>query len=241
MVKGTITVSDLEIMSNAFNYRQWIYHHISSHIGNRILEVGGGIGNFTELLLNRELVVSIDIFRPCVEYMQGRFRHLSNVIPLQLDIGQPGVRGLKHLVFDTVVCLNVLEHVEQDVEALCTMSYLLQPGGRLLLLVPAYQWLYGTVDKSLKHFRRYSRTDLIEKLEQSNLEVEFLFYMNSIGVLAWFLNNKVILRQEESRGQILFFDRFIAPWLSKLESYIPPPFGLSLVSIARKSQTVRSP
>jgi len=233
-LRSDITVSDLEIMSNANNYSGWIYRRILPFIGQRILEVGAGIGNFTRLLLNRELIVAVDKHPACVDYLKARLGNSRTLVPMELDISDPAVCELSPYEFDTVICLNVLEHVEDDLSALAHMYSVLRAGGILILLVPAFQFLYGSVDRSLGHYRRYNRKSLIPKVRQAGFEVERVFYMNMIGMAGWLLNNRILGWREESARQIGFFDRFVAPWAESLERLIQPPVGLSLISVCRK-------
>lgn len=235
-----ITVSDLETMSGAVNYRAWMYHRLAPYIGRRILEVGAGIGNFTSLLLDRELVVALDTHAPCVDALRTRLRlprpsvDGARVLALQMDIAKCRPEDLPAQDFDTVICLNVLEHIEDDERALKIMRAVLRQDGRLVLLVPAFQFLYGTVDRSLQHYRRYTRKTLLPKLLAAGFVIDKSFYMNVIGTAGWFLNNRLLKRREESPRQILTFDRFVAPWADRIERLVPPPFGLSLIAICRK-------
>ena len=234
MTEANITVSDLEVMSNAHNYRRWMFRQISPYVGQRILEVGAGIGNFTALFLDRDLIVATDTYEPCVEYLQTRLGDKLEVPPMLLDVMDPAMLELREHNFDTIVCLNVLEHVADDRLALRHMYEVLQPGGRLVLLVPAFPFLYGTVDRSLDHYRRYMRSDLIAKLRQAGFKIDKTFYMNVIGMAGWFLNNRILKRREESTDQIVFFDRYIAPLAERIEQKVRPPIGLSVIAIARK-------
>lgn len=234
MSAANITVSDLEVMSSAENYRNWMFSRVRPFVGQRILEVGCGIGNFTSLFPDRELVVATDIYGPCVEKLKIRLGGQLNVVPMQLDISDPGALALKEYDLDTVVCLNVLEHIHDDVRALRHMHNALRTGGRLVLLVPAFQFLYGSVDRSLEHHRRYTRSTLLPRMREAQFEIERSFYMNVIGMAGWFLNNRVLKRQEENAEQIGLFDRYIAPVADRIERIVPPPFGLSLIAIGRK-------
>jgi SAM-dependent methyltransferase len=228
------TVSDLEMMAAATNYRGWMFHRIAPYIGQRVLEVGAGIGNFTMLLLDRELVVAVDTYGPCVEALERRFASATNVVPIEANIARLAGDRLSHYRFDTIVCLNVLEHIEDDVRALDTMHDVLVDSGRLVLLVPAFGFLFGTVDRALQHHRRYTRRTLVPKLVAACFEIEKTFYMNLVGMAGWFLNNRVLKRREESPAQILLFDRFFAPYADRLEQFIRPPIGLSLIAVCRK-------
>jgi len=237
MNADSITISDLEIMSNANNYRNWMYRQIAPFIGQRVLEIGAGIGNFTELLLDRELVVATDKYGPCIDYLSARLGEQLNAMPIQVDIAELGGRIDQQFIeygFDTLICLNVLEHVEDDLRALSNMHRALKPGGRLILLVPAFQFLFGTVDRSLEHYRRYTRKTLAPKLTQAGFRIEKTFYMNVIGIAGWFLNNRITKRREESKEQIKFFDQHVAPWAERIERLLPPPIGLSLIAIGIK-------
>lgn len=229
-----ILISDLEIMASARNYREWMYRRLAPHIGQRVLEIGAGIGNFTRLLLDRELVVATDNYPPCIEYLKQHLGDRLKAPPALLDAsGEIGSR-LRSYEFDTIVCLNVLEHIEDDLRALTQMYELLVPGGRLVLLVPAFQVLYGSVDKALGHYRRYTRRDLLPTMQRAGFAIENSFYMNVIGMAGWFWNNRIIKRTEESGKQIGVFDRYIAPLAELTERLVPPPAGLSLIAIGRK-------
>jgi hypothetical protein len=109
--------------------------------------------------------------------------------------------------------------------------------GRLIVLVPACQFIYGTVDRSLGHFRRYSRRSLLLKMRSAGFEIEASFFMNLPGIAGWFLNNRVLRRRQESRDQVVFFDRFIVPLVERLERVIAPPIGMSLIAIGRKPRS----
>jgi len=229
-----VMVADLEVMSQAVNYRQWMYRRIEPFIGQRILEVGAGIGNFTELLLDRELIVATDIYELCLEHLKRRLSDNSKVVTAQLDLAHPCGDEWDTYKFDTVICMNVLEHVEDDATALAFMHATLVEGGRMILLVPAFQFLYGTVDRSIAHYRRYTKKSLLPRMRAQGFEVESAFYMNVIGMAGWFWNNRVMKIEEENPAQINLFDRYIAPWAERIERIVPPPFGLSLIAVGRK-------
>jgi 2-polyprenyl-3-methyl-5-hydroxy-6-metoxy-1,4-benzoquinol methylase len=233
MSTDNVMVADLEVMAHANNYRNWMYRQVEPYLGQRILEVGAGIGNFTEMLMDRELVVATDKFEKCVNYLKARLGHHLECMPMQLDLANPSGE-LERYDFDTVICLNVLEHVEDDLSALSYMYSVLQPRGRLVLLVPAFQFLYGSVDRAIEHHRRYTKRDLLPKMRQSGFQIEDAFYMNVVGMAGWFWNNRIRKIQEENLNQIGFFDRFIAPWAERIERFAPPPFGLSLIAIGNK-------
>ncbi len=229
-----MTVPDLEIMAGAVEYSRWLLSHVEDHIGARILEIGAGIGNYTEFLTDRELVVCLEIHPLAIDRLRSRFDDRPNILVTRGDVADPGLRQLASHRFDTALCFNVLEHVLDDGQALRNVRGALEPGGWLLLIVPALPALMGSVDRALGHHRRYTKNDLARRVAAAGLAVERVHYINSLGVLGWFVNNRLLPRHAESPAQIKAFSRLVVPWLSVLERRIPPPVGLSLVCIAQK-------
>jgi SAM-dependent methyltransferase len=134
---------------------------------------------------------------------------------------------------DSVICFNVLEHIEQDEKALKNIFLLLEPKGRLLLLVPSHPWHYGGLDQHLGHHRRYGKKELKNKLEATGFKVIFLQYFNLIGILGWFLNSKILKRKRLPSFQLRIYNLLVP--LFKLEKILPLPFGTSLLVVAEKS------
>jgi SAM-dependent methyltransferase len=221
-------------MSGAVNYRKWIFSLFSKYTGQRIVEIGAGIGSYTGMLLNKELVVAVDNYEPGIEYLKSRFSRNNNVIPLKIDVSSQEAMILSSYRPDTIICINVLEHILDDNKALSNMFSILSDNGTLILMVPAHRFLYGSIDRTVGHQRRYSNRELREKMTSAGFKIIEMFHMNFIAVPGWFLNNRILKRKEESPAQVLFFDRFIVPWLKIIEHVIKPPFGLSLFAIAWK-------
>ena len=236
MVDSDAIIRDLEIMSRARNYSQWIFDNYKTWLGKRVIEIGAGIGNFTSKFLDKELVIAVDNYRPCIDYIKKRFANNNNIVPLEESIDSHSILNLSRYSPDTIVCINVLEHVEDDVAALENMFSMLTEGGKLILLVPAFQFMYGTVDRLVGHYRRYSKREVETKLATAGFYVKSIFYMNCIATFGWFLNNRILKKQEESLSQVIFYDKFIIPWLRKIEQIFIPPFGLSLVVVGEKSK-----
>ena len=227
-------IRDLEVMSDAVRYNDWLFSQFRPFLGNRILEVGAGIGNFTEKLLDREHVVATDVYEPCVLYLEKRFSRNANVYPLFRDISSDDIADLRQHNFDTILCMNVLEHIRDDQAALDTLFTLTRDRGKLLLLVPAFPVLFGTIDRMVGHHRRYTKNVLVRKCAQSGFQIRSAYYMNWPAFLGWFVNNRLLMNREESSRQVKFYDSLIIPWLRVLEGIIHPPFGLSIVLVAEK-------
>ncbi|MGD0618405.1 MAG: methyltransferase domain-containing protein, partial [Bryobacteraceae bacterium] len=137
---------------------------------------------------------------------------------------------------DSCVCLNTLEHVEDDAQALRNMASVLTPRGVVVLLVPAFPALYGPIDRNLGHWRRYRRCDLARLANEAGLRLRRVRYINVAGFFGWWMNARILQRDTQSAGQIALFDRLIVPILSRVESAIPPPFGQSLLAVMEEAE-----
>ncbi len=204
------------------------------HVGRRVIEIGCGLGNFTEYLLEREQVVALDVVDDCLEHLRRRFPGRTNLETRCLDVQDPEFRELRRHRPDTIVCLNVLEHVRDHELALQHMHEVLEPGGRAIFILPAFESLYGPIDRNLGHFRRYSKSNWSHVASASGFRVAQARYINSIGFIGWWLNAKVLKKNEQSEGQIALFDSVIVPPLSLVERAIEPPVGQSIFTVLEK-------
>jgi SAM-dependent methyltransferase len=228
------TLRDQELMKAAQRYFAWQARIARQELGRRVVEVGCGVGNFTRHLLDRELVVALDVEAACVAQLVSNLGQPANVVAKVLDVADPAFAQFRELAIDSVVCLNVLEHVNDDLAALKNMAAVLRPGGSAVLIVPAFEGLYGPIDRNLGHCRRYSKDGLRELASATGFEVKTLRYMNSVGCIGWWVNAKVLKRTAQSAGQIQVFDRFVVPVLDWVESRWAPPFGQSIFLVLRK-------
>ncbi len=214
-------------MAQAANYFAWQSRLVLPHVGRRVVEVGCGIGNFTGMLLDRDVVVAIDVEPACVERLRERYAGRANLHAFVTE----DVRPLARFAPDSVVCLNVLEHIEDDRQALLRMASILSPGGAIVLIVPAFPALFGPIDRNLGHFRRYTRTSLAALAGACGLRCRRLQYMNTIGFFGWWVNARLFPRQEQSGAQIALFDRFVVPVISRAEALVRAPFGQSILAV----------
>jgi glycosyltransferase involved in cell wall biosynthesis len=224
----------LERMSALSRYNKWIIDRIRPWVGSRVLEVGSGTGNMTRLLYGRDLIVATELEPAYLHILANRFRRQPTVRVASFDLEKEPSEELRDCAFDTIVCLNVLEHIDSDVAALGRLFDLLTPGGRLLLLVPADQNLYGTIDKQVGHFRRYSRETLESAIRAAGFELQEMSHHNFFGRFGWWLNGRVLKRQHLPAAQSLIFD-WLVPILRRIEPANPPK-GLSLIAVAVKPQ-----
>lgn len=228
------TLRDQQRMTKAVNYFEWQARMAMAPLGRRIVEVGCGIGNFTRMIADRELVVGVDIEPVCIAEHQRRFAGQANVQSHVLDAMSPGFLALAERRPDSIVCLNVLEHIEDDLGTLRSFARILPKGGRAVLIVPAFMALYGPIDRHLGHYRRYTKDSFAATARQANLDPVELRYMNTIGFFGWWANAKILKRQEQSDGQIELFDRVVVPLQRNLESWVTPPFGQSVFAVLEK-------
>lgn len=228
----------LRRMASVDRYNRWLFSEISPFVGQRVVEIGCGIGNMTPYFLDREIVVAVDLLPESVEHVQQEFDRFPNVTACLGDIldGRM-VAQLRPHCFDTVVCFNVLEHIENDRGALDHMHQLLEPGGRLALVVPAMPLLYGTLDRGLGHHRRYTREGLKVLMDRVGFETEELSYLNLLGIPGWFLSGRVLQQRILPRSGLRTFN-ILASLFIPLETVVRRvadiPFGQSLVCIARR-------
>jgi len=228
------TVADQQRMEKAVRYFEWQYRMVEPHLGRRVLEIGCGMGNFTRVLVDRECVVGIDIDEGVLAEHRTRFRKRDNVVAHRMDSVDSAFFSLARYRPDSVVCLNVLEHIEDDVAALANMNSVLQPGGRAVLIVPAFQSLFGPIDHKLGHYRRYSKQMMRGLAERTGFRVAQLRYMNIVGFFGWWVNARVLRKTEQSEGQIALFDKMIVPLQAAMERWIEPPCGQSIFAVLEK-------
>jgi SAM-dependent methyltransferase len=227
--------TELDAVAEADNYYRWIVDRFAPHLGRRIVEAGAGIGTVSELLLRRaapDTMLLIEPDRGNVAELRRRFTNDARVRIHHgyLEDTDPSFAA------DTIVAVNVLEHVERPAGFLGAAYSILAPGGSLLILVPAVPALYGSLDEAFEHYRRYTRSALKRDLSVAGFDILTLHYLNFIGVAAWFVAGKVMRRTTLGRRQVRFYDRWVIPWLRRLESLAHPPLGQSLLAIARKPE-----
>ncbi len=213
-------------IANARNYNDWIFERARPHLGQRVLDAGAGIGTFTALAVAAGAEVTA--LEPDPAFV-ARLTELEgiNVIEAPAEAIPPGLGE-----FDSILCLNVLEHVRDDEAALHGFHDSLRPGGALLLLVPAHSWLYGGYDRAAGHKRRYEARALRARLRTAGFDVETLRHVNPLGGLGWLVRVRLRRSHQWPSGSFRTFDRLV-PALRHLDR-VPLPFGLSLWAVARR-------
>ena len=232
-VSPDTVAATLDIFLQTPNLNRLIFDRLRPWCGQRVVEVGAGLGTITELLLDRELIVATEVEPTFLRKLRARFAGRANVLVEGLDLEAVDVDALRAHRLDTIVCVNVLEHVDNDRDALTRLSQSLQPGGRLLLYVPALPWLFGTLDRGLQHHRRYARRALEDLLTATGWRVLHQSWMNMLGIPGWFLNSRVLRRRILPAMQVAAYDK-LTPLL-RIENRLRPPIGMSLVVVCERT------
>lgn len=217
-------------------YLRWQLEQFEPFLGRRVLEVGCGVGAIVAQLGDRDLVMAVDLEPQLIDFTRRRFANRSNCQFEALDITALSVatrQMLKSKAFDSVVCINVLEHIEDDRSAIAAMADLLEPGGSLALLVPAHPALYGPYDRVDGHFRRYTKASLRKVVTAGGLEVERLYHFNSVGSVGWWFQYKLMKRDHQSQSDYRLM-QLVVPIMRAVERLFKPPFGMSLIAVGRK-------
>lgn len=234
LYEATAGLRTLRIMEGAGKYNEWLFDQCKSYLGKRVLETGSGVGNITKYLVDREHVVATDVVD---FYLDELGRHYGDVPHVKVKpfnlLEEDTARRIRidHKL-DSILSMNVLEHIEDDLTALQNINRALEEKGKLVLVVPAHQACFSDMDKNLGHFRRYSKKGMEELLKKAGFSIQKMRYLNWIAAVGWFVNGKIFRRKLIPSRQVRAFDFLVK--LLALEKYINPPFGLSLMVVADK-------
>lgn len=225
-------LATLEIFNEAKKFNAWMYSKIANYVGNSVLEIGSGIGNITELI-SADLVYATDFSKHYVSILKEKFSNNLNISPRYFDITKINSANFEQNI-DTIICLNVLEHIEDDDSALNNINTILDMNGFLLLLVPFSNSLYCETDRLLGHYRRYSIETLSSVVQRNGFSVIKIFHFNLFGGIGWYINGKIFNQSKLSGSSINLFEKLV-PIFKVIES-VRMPFGASLICIAKKNQ-----
>jgi len=230
----------LQALSRAVRFNRWMAETIRPYVGERVLEIGAGTGNLTRVLLPRvKSYVASDIDQEHLARLSNRFVHRPNLQVRRCDLSNPAdFAGIAESM-DTVVCLNVLEHIEDDMQALRNIHSALSTGGRAIILVPHGQEIFGTLDSALGHFRRYSHATLQQRLEEAGFRVEAILDFNRISRPGWYVSGKILKRRTLSPVQMTLFDKLVWLW-RRIDGPLPWP-PTSIIAIATKGERAAPP
>jgi hypothetical protein len=221
----------LEDLTDAVNYQGWLADLTRPHLGEDPIELGGGIGDYAAAWLTSVPRITV------TEADESRFKVLSErfVDDERVTVRQLFLPASERAGHSAAVALNVLEHLEDDVEALRSVAGLVRPGGAIVLIVPAFPFAMSRFDRSIGHFRRYTVGSLRAALEGAGLRVEQIRYINPIGLVNWYLACRLLRMTPRNGVALRAYDRLVVPLARRLERSWRPPFGQSVFAVARSA------
>lgn len=223
-------VRTLESMSQAVWYNKWTLDKFKKFLDGEILEVGCGIGNFTKDLVKFGSVWAIDINKECIAQTKKKVDGKALVGFGDIETGECFFKSKK---FDSIVCLNVLEHIREDGKALMNLYNFLNKEGILILLVPAHNFLFGEIDKSIGHYRRYDKAELNKLVVRTGFKIVNERIINILGGIGWWISSKLFANNKVEENKIKIFN-LLAPIVLLLENIIEPPIGTSILMVVQK-------
>jgi SAM-dependent methyltransferase len=224
----------LEVMSDAVRYRRYLLELLEPHCGRTVLEVGSGLGDLAAELSGYERLIVTDVDPACLHELSARFRGRSDVEVRPFDLRENDARIPS---VDTVLAVNVLEHIVDDAGALRRMAEVVVPRGNIVLFVPAYPSLYGPHDRAAGHVRRYVPRTLRAAVVDAGLRVEVLRPVNFLGGVAWWVAVRVGGCSSPRSSLVGLYDRLVVPLVRLMEARWRPPFGQSILCVARVQES----
>lgn len=222
----------LNRLSRAYRYNSWLAETIREFCGNRVLEIGSGVGNITRHLIPRPEYVASDVNPLYLQALQTLTHDRPYLEATYCDVTDPQSFPNSPDGFDTVICLNVIEHVSDDRAALNNIKRALAANGRAVVLVPQGQWNFGSLDEVLEHKRRYSKNTLQALAADCGMRIVRLIELNRVGTLAWFLNGKLMRRRTFGLFQIHMLN-WLTPLFRAIDTFLPWP-SLSLIAVMER-------
>jgi 2-polyprenyl-3-methyl-5-hydroxy-6-metoxy-1,4-benzoquinol methylase len=233
--------ANLEIISENLRFNEWMYKQIKTGLKEKmgnILEVGSGLGTISEKII-RDMgpsshITLTDVSVRYVQSLQIKYSSFKNVSVSRMDLNiREEYSKIGYEKYDSIIALNVLEHIRDDQLALHEIYKMLKKGGILIILVPCHKFLYNVIDEGLGHFRRYTKKELCGKINETNFTILCMHYFNTVGVIGWFFNGNVLKNAGISPTASRWFDRLV-PILDYLDRITLNGTGLSLICHLKK-------
>ena len=228
----------LQVIAKADQFNKWMYETIRPYLKGEILEIGSGIGNISKFVISNRLSLTLsDYNTEYQQFLKENFSEFTNVQAiLSIDLQHPDFFNhyfaLKEK-YDSVFLLNVIEHLEDDIVAIENCRFLLKKGGRLVILAPAYPFLFCRFDKELGHYRRYSQKKLSFFFPHNSFKILHTQYFNFIGIAGWFIFGKLLKRKMIRSGEMSAFNKMV-PFFKLADLITFKKAGLSVIAIAEK-------
>lgn len=226
---------DLEAMSFARNYHQWIMDEFRPYLGSNVVEIGAGTGNFSEFIINAGVkhLVALEPSSNMYPLLRKRFDKEGSIETVNSSLKDYLPARNYKAGFDSVLYVNVLEHIEDDKQELSCAYEAIKKGGYLLIFVPALPWLYSDLDRKVGHYRRYYRGNLAKRVCDAGFSVLKIKYFDIVGIIPWYIAF-VLLKRSITGNSVSLYDNLVVPMMRVIEGTITPPVGKNLLLIGRK-------
>ena len=227
---------NLENAGEVHNFNSWMYEEIFPELKGDILEVGSGLGRFSKKIIDdfpNSKIALTEISSNYLKKLKQQFTE-NNIFFHKLDLNnKEDFNKIGHEKFDSIIALNVLEHVENDEFAINQLYKMLRKNGKLIILVPCHKFLYSIIDEKIGHFRRYTKNELKTKIKKTDFKISNMYYYNAIGILGWFINGKIRKNPEVNTTALSFFDKLV-PTIRIFEKLTFKKIGLSIICSLKK-------
>jgi 2-polyprenyl-3-methyl-5-hydroxy-6-metoxy-1,4-benzoquinol methylase len=237
--------ANLELDAQSHRFTNWLYNQISPGLKGNILEIGSGLGTYSEKIIhdkppNSHLMLT-EIAPTYLQALENKFSSNDNNVSVsKLDLNcKEDYEKIGYEKFDSVLGLNVLEHVQNDEFALQQLYKMLKDEGTMVLLVPCHKFLFNELDKKAGHFRRYTKKELEYKVGKTRFIIQKMFYFNMPGIIGWYLNGSVAKNPEINANAYKIFDKLV-PMFRYVEMLLGRKFGLSIICFLSKESQKRT-
>jgi SAM-dependent methyltransferase len=229
---------DLEAMSFAVNYHKWILDEFRPFLGKRVVEVGAGTGSFSELIL-QESIDSLSLVEPSEMFESlttnvDQIKNNTRVDFYKSIFSEVAAEILDKQKPDSIIYVNVMEHIENDRLELDHIRRTLGKGGRCFIFVPALMSLYGEFDRKIGHFRRYTKPEVEEKCQSAGFKILKSKYFDLAGIVPWFVKYKMLKSDSLDSGAVTLYDKMAIPFVKGMEKFVNVPIGKNVLLIAEK-------
>lgn len=230
-------IETLSVLANADKLNMWFYNTITPFCTGKILEIGSGIGNISHFFIQNKNDITLSDLRPNYitslvqrfpEFKKTNF-YLMDLVDVDFDIKHND----KFNSFDTIFALNVIEHIFDDQQAIKNCYKLLKKGGQLIILVPAYNFLYNRFDKELEHHRRYNQKTLNALFTNAGFSLIHSQYFNAMGIFGWFISGAVLNNKILPKGQVKIYNKLV-PFFRIIDKILFRKIGLSVMAVGKK-------
>ena len=233
-----VGAATLMVIAKADKFNRWMYETIKPFLKGEILEVGSGIGNISKFLIPGELPITLSDYSPVYrDQLQKQYGHFKNVVTIiDLDLQHPEFEQRYFQFkgkFDTIFMLNVIEHLANDVRAAEHCKFMLRIDGHLIILAPAYQFLFCRLDRELGHYRRYTLKKLSKIVLKAGLTIFKKQYFNSLGIAGWLVSGKIFRARNLGTNEMASFNRLV-PLAKLCDKIFFKKAGLSAIIVAQK-------